>query len=525
MLNKTPALMISFILLGINCLFNLASADIKTSASLIPVNIQVPINKSLVMVLDKPFSHINLGNDSIADFNLFPPNQLLIRGRSVGTTQAILTEENGAPTMVLDIETTHNLELLKQKLYETLPEETIAVRSSQSCIILSGEVSSLEKMDYAIRIAQGFASSAMQYNKSSGNSGVFVAADNGNMPNVNTSQSSGSSNQKNIGCDNGTTTNNSPSNNLIVNMMHIGGEQQVLLEVKIAEVSRTLARQFSLQQGASKPTDLPNGTFDWNVLSKAATAASGAALGGATFGASYVLGNTLMDWTLNLTKNIDLVTVLAEPNLTTLSGKKASFLSGGEFPYSVCSSGSTIQNPCNVQFKQYGVGIEFTPVVINGNRINLKTHVVVSQLTKDAAKITGVDSVTPSLNTREADSTLELSDGQTLSIAGLISEQNSNNQQLSPGLADIPYLGALFRNRQTSNEQKELLIMITPHLAKPISQSQVKLPVDTYVTSDDIEFYLLGKMTGKNTRNKSAMLNPALGGATGKFGHQINSEE
>lgn len=515
---KRHSTLLILCVIGIFSFFDRASAELRTSASVTPVNVQVPLNKSLVVVLDKPFNHINLGNDSIADFNLFPPNQLLIRGRSLGTTQAILTDDNGRPTMVLDVETTHNLELLKQKLFETLPEEVIQVRSSQSCIILSGEVSSLEKMDYAIRIAQGFASSALQSsNRVAGASAIYNPQT--TMPTeANTGSGSGVSNTKNLGCDNVSASGSNGSTNLIVNMMHIGGEQQVMLEVKIAEVSRTLARKFTIQKGANK-TQLQSGSFDWSVLSEATTAA----LGGATFGAAYVMGDTLMDWTLNLQRDIDLVTVLAEPNLTTLSGKKASFLSGGQFPYSVCENGATIQNPCNVQFKQYGVGIEFTPVVINGNRINLKTHVVVSQLSTDAAKVTGVQSITPSLTTREADSTLELGDGQTLSIAGLISEQNTNNQQQTPGFADIPVLGALFRNRQSSNEKKELLIMITPHLAKPMTQNQITLPVDAYVSPDEIDFYLLGRMTGKNTANKAKIYNPGLGGSTKRFGHQINS--
>ncbi|MCX7084433.1 MAG: pilus assembly protein N-terminal domain-containing protein [Methylococcales bacterium] len=514
---KRHSTLLILCVIGIFSCFNRASAELRTSASVTPVNVQVPLNKSLVVVLDKPFNHINLGNDSIADFNLFPPNQLLIRGRSLGTTQAILTDDNGSPTMVLDVETTHNLELLKQKLFETLPEEVIEVRSSQSCIILSGEVSSLEKMDYAIRIAQGFASSALQSsNRVAGASAIYNPQT--TMPTeANASAGAGSSSTKNLGCDNVSATASNGSTNLIVNMMHIGGEQQVMLEVKIAEVSRTFARKFSIQhKGINKGA---NGSFDWSIISTATTAA----LGGATFGAAYVMGDTLMDWSLNLQRDIDLVTILAEPNLTTLSGKKASFLSGGQFPYSVCENGATIQNPCNVQFKQYGVGIEFTPVVINGNRINLKTHVVVSQLSTDAAKVTGVKSITPSLTTREADSTLELGDGQTLSIAGLISEQNTNNQQQTPGLADIPLVGGLFRNRDSSNEKKELLIMITPHLAKPMSQDQIKLPVDAFVAPDEIDFYLLGRMTGKNTTNKSKNYNAGLGGTTKRFGHQINS--
>ncbi|MGR9000047.1 MAG: hypothetical protein ACU88J_13510, partial [Gammaproteobacteria bacterium] len=255
--------------------------------------------------------------------------------------------------MVVDVEVTHNLDGLKEKLYELMPNEHIEVRGAEKCIVLSGEVSNLVNMDYAEKLAEGYAAASMGGGGGGGRGGCAGAG----------SSSGGGGNS---------------SSRYIVNMMHVGGEQQVMLEVKIAEVSRSLARALSLDSRASK-TDRDNGSFFFTVLAGAAGAFSGA----------YVAGNTLFDWSLNFSRNTDLATVLAEPNLTALSGKKASFLSGGQFPYTACvaGQGTTGIVPCTVNFKNFGVGLEFTPVVLNSNRINLTTHVSVSALSNVANEI------------------------------------------------------------------------------------------------------------------------------------------
>jgi pilus assembly protein CpaC len=324
-------------------------------------------------------------------------------------------------------------------------------------------------------------------------------------------------------------------------MMHVGGEQQVMLEVKIAEVNRVLARSLRLDDAHAEKTNQSDGSFLWTV------AAAGAGL----FTGSYVAGDTLFAWSLGFSRNTDLATVLAEPNLTTLSGKKASFLSGGEFPYTACNGSGGANNggfsiPCTVSFKPFGVGLEFTPVVLDSNRINLTTHVTVSSLSNQANDLIAAGAAqtcsssglfdgdtictvnlqpTPSLDTREAVSTLEISDGQTLSIAGLLSENNTTTQQQTPGLADIPVLGSLFRNRDAQNEKKELLILVTPHLATPIPPEEIRLPTDNYVPPSDIDFYLLGRMEARKkpaSQTAQAMaFDPATGGTSGQFGHQI----
>lgn len=487
-----------------------AGAEITTSADSKHLIYRVPINKSLLINLDRNVSKLTKGNESIADLTLVSPRQLLLRGHSIGGTNATIWDSNNKLAMVIDVEVTHNLDALKQKLYELMPNEPIQVRGAEKCIILSGEVSSLVNLDYAMKLAQGYASTGMGGGGSGSGGGC--------------GGSGGSSSGGGGGGGGGGNT-----SQYIVNMMHVGGEQQVMLEVKIAEVSRNLARELTLRSRASKSTTSEDGSFIWTALSA----------GAGFFTGSYVTGNTLFNWSLNFTRNTDLATVLAEPNLTTISGKSASFLSGGQFPYTACtpgSSGTGTTNSgtiCTVAFKPFGVGLEFTPVVLDSNRINLTTHVSVSALSNRANEILSstdtentIFQPTPTLDSREAITTLELTDGQTMSIAGLISENQSNTQQQTPGLADIPVLGSLFRNRSSRTEKKELVILITPHLAKPVPLDQISLPTDNYVQPNDIDFYLLGRQEDRKAQSKIAqapVFDPTIGGTTGQFGHQVNN--
>lgn len=504
LLKTVPALLLGYTLQ--------AGAEITTSADSSHLSYHVPVNKSLLINLDRNVSKLSKGNDSIADITLFPPRQLLLRGKSIGTTNATVWDANNRVSMIVDVEVTHNLDGLKQKLYDLMPNERIEVRGAEKCIVLSGEVSNLVNMDYAMKLAQGYAAASISGGGGGGGAGGG-------------------------GCSSGGGGGGGSTSRYIVNMMHVGGEQQVMLEVKIAEVSRTLARALKVNTSAGSP-GFQDPPFVWTVLAGAAGAFTG----------SYITGNTLFNWSLDFSRNTDLATVLAEPNLTTLSGKKASFLSGGEFPYTACTPGSggtgatnNTGTICTVAFRPFGVGLEFTPVVLDSNRINLTTHVSVSALSNKANEVVsaGLQATssllgneptlnlqpTPSLDKREAVSTLELADGQTMSIAGLISENNSNKQEQTPGLSDIPILGSFFRNRESLNEKKELVILITPHLAKPIPPDQIQLPTDNYVAPDDIDFYLLGRMEARKTPVKTAqapVFDPMSGGTTGQFGHQIN---
>lgn len=251
-----------------------AGAEITTSANSRQLVYRVPVNKSLLINLDRNVSKLTKGNDAIADITLFPPRQVLLRGREIGGTNATVWDANNHVAMVLDVEVTHNLDGLKQKLHELLPRERIQVRGAERCIVLSGEVSNVVNMDFAVKIAQGYASAGMGGGGGAGGqSGCAATASGGGGGG---GGSSGGSSQ------------------YIVNMMHVGGEQQVMLEVKIAEVSRTLARTLHLDSSAGS-TGQNDGSFLWSVAAGAAGVFSG----------NYVAGSTIFNWSLNFSRNTD----------------------------------------------------------------------------------------------------------------------------------------------------------------------------------------------------------------------------
>ncbi len=520
-------------------------AEITSSADSKQAFYQVPINKSLLINFDKNYTKITKGNDSIADITLLSPGKILLRGIQIGGTNATIWDNDNKVALVLDVQVTHNLNGLKQKLFELMPNEAIKVNAAEKCIVLSGEVSSLVNLDFAVKIAQGYAAAGMTSGGGSGGGSIGGGSSGGGGSGG--GGGGGGAGGSSGGCMNSTGASSSGTSNYIINMMHVGGEQQVMLEVKVAEVSTVIARGLSLSQGASSnynantnsyanptlpgfsgTTTAQNVPFLYNV----------AAAGAGMFTGNFVSGSNLLNLSLNISKNSNLATILAEPNLSTLSGKKAEFLSGGEFPYvSNCASGGG--SACTTSFKSYGVALEFTPIVLDGNRINLSTHISVSFLTNTANQVLQIGAPTsltgsssapqsssPSLDLREAQTTIELSDGQTMSIAGLINQKEINSQQTTPGLADIPWLGALFKNRSSETDKRELVILITPHLVKPLPSNQIKLPTDNYVQPNDIDFYLLGKIDAKKPQTQSVQVNtydPTLGGTTGQFGHQINA--
>jgi pilus assembly protein CpaC len=220
--------------------------------------------------------------------------------------------------------------------------------------------------------------------------------------------------------------------------------------------------------------------------------------------------------------------VLAEPNLTALSGTKAEFLAGGEFPIPVPD-----EDGITIQYKEYGVGLKFIPTILNDKKINLNLAVDVSEIaTADALTLnpggTNGSYIIPPITRRSASSTLELADGQTIGIAGLLSENVRDVSNKMPGFGDIPVLGQLFNSQEYVSGETELVILVTPRLAKPIDRAKVSLPTDSFVEPNDLEYYLLGKgaylsePSGKPQSSKEIeSIDVNRGGSEGEFGHSL----
>jgi pilus assembly protein CpaC len=465
--------------------------------------VEVALNKSTVLQLNTPVKKISIGNPDIADILVLRGSQVYVLGKGLGSTNVLLWDKNDGVISNLDVEVTHDLAGLKAQLYELMPGEEVNVYSSQKSIVLSGLVSSVTKMDAVLRIAESFTGSKLATKEKKGGA----------------------------------------STGGVINLMQVGGAQQVMLEVKVSEVSRSILEQFGIKFDAINASS--NGIG--GIIGRGATLGgipppifnTAPAVGPAVtsvlqdttsisrgiFGA-FLDGDMLYNFILNAAKTDGIVKVLAEPTLTTLSGQPASFLSGGEFPVPVPGQNGQV----TIEYKDYGIGLEVLPVVLDARQINLNIGVSVSELTSDASVAINVANTSsnifvPALTKRSASSTVELADGQTIAIAGLLSEQTKERVNKIPGLGDIPIIGALFRSKEFLKGQSELVILVTPHLAAPLNEKDVRLPTDKVVDPSAWGFYLMGGLTGIADPEDRPPTVVAEGGTGGRYGHQVTASD
>ncbi len=468
------------------------------------INLSVPLYKSTTVSLAKAAKRVSVGNPGVADVVILRSNELQVVGKALGATNLVAWDQNGRVQATYNIEVVHDLTTLKDKLHALLPGVSVNVQSAQENIILSGEVKNLTQMQAAMTLADSFIPECISADAKSGGD-----------------------------CNRGK----------VVNLMQVGGAQQIMLEIKVAEISRTVLKSMD---------------SDVNIFNLGKRGGVGAVQGGANFpnapglvlpgtgGSpvgpnvdlfdpvtptidnsgiffSYLKGDLFLQAVLEISRRKGLAKILSEPTLTTLNGQEAEFLSGGEFPIPVPQGNS---NSITIEFKEFGVGVKFLPVMLDSGRINLKLNVSVSEVSQDnnvALTPGGTTSafLIPSLSKRSAKSTVELADGQTIGIAGLISDNTREFVDKLPGLGDIPGLGLLFRSQEFRSGQTELVIFVTPHIARPIDPSRISLPTDSFVPPSDREFYLMGRMEG---RDGKAARKPesSKGGAEGaRFGHDL----
>ncbi|WP_052659254.1 type II and III secretion system protein family protein [Pseudomonas sp. LFM046] len=456
--------------------------------------IQVPIYKARVLTTRAPVKRISVGNPEVADLLMTSPTQLYLLGRSLGSTNVLLWDNSNRLIDSLDLDVVHDLGGLKEKLHQLMPNERIEVFSSQGSLVLRGQVSSASVVDTAVKVAKSYAAQTASVVQGEGDEAKST-----------------------------------PTQSLeVINLLTVGGSQQVMLEVKVAEMQRNLLKSLDVRFNAVGLTGnwslggFNNGQrlgFDQDgVVNPTSLFGSGKGFFG-----QFLSDDFLFNVVLEAAKDNGSAKVLAEPTLTTLSGQQAEFISGGEFPVPI-----TEDDGITVEFKEFGVGVKFIPVVLDDGRINLNLNVSVSELSNANALAldTGLDSVLgggvaqviPSLTKRSAQSTVELGNGQTIAIAGLISENTRDFVSRFPGLGDIPVLGHLFRSQQFQNGETELVILVTPHLAKPIDAKTVRLPTEKFVEPSDMDFYLLGKTKG---REPGRTVPVSLGVSEGRFGHDL----
>jgi pilus assembly protein CpaC len=457
------------------------------------IELMVPLFKSRVVSVDQPANRVSVGNPDVADIVVISPTELYVLGKDLGTTNVLLWGRDNKLIGSIAVEVQHDLEGLKRKLYELLPDEPIEVRSTQRSIVLSGNVSDATRMAAAMNIAHSYLAQIQTAKKAD----QFEQESNSRRE------------DKSVG--------------EVINLMQVGGAQQVMLEVKVAEIARSELKRLNARFNAFRR----GGNWSWGGVNGGASfpdavfapdnvripvfdgkapygpvidefAPNDMAIQNQGLFASFLNDNFLFNLALDAAKEKGLAKILAEPNITTLTGQEAQFLSGGEFPIPVPNG----NNGVTIEFKEFGVGVRFIPVVLASGHINLKLNISVSELVQSnnvALKLSETTStfLIPSLTKRSASGTVELGDGQTIGLAGLINENLRQVVTKFPGLGSVPILGALFRSQDYLKGETELVILVTPHLARPLAPGQIKLPTDSYVEPSDTDWYLRGAIEGK----------------------------
>lgn len=464
-----------------------------TSESRVEEPQRLKVGQSQLLNLPAPIVRRAVGDPGIFDAKLLSPKVMYLLGIKTGATNMILQDRNGHCYLFDKVIVEVDPVVLRKQITEVFPNEKVDIAMAMDSIVLRGTVSDAVKLDQIVSIAQAYAKSqnrSLIGDVSGGGAppgGMNVTVGGGNVRDSVAAAGSG-----------------------VINLLAVSAPQQVMLEVKVAEVSKTLLDKLGSQVSMSRT----NGSWTYLMLSDFLTQ-SGGFLRALKSASKFV--------SMDGEKDDGVVRVLAEPNLMAISGQQASFLSGGKIFIPVAQSNPTLGGLATITLeeKEFGVGVKFTPTVLDGNRVNLKVASEVSELSQTGSPFTtvgGVTAVLPSMTTRKADTTVQLRDGQSFAIAGLIKNNLTETIKRYPVLGEVPVFGALFRSSEFQKEQTELLFVITPRLVKPLPPDYA-LPTDNFNEPGRAEFQLGGKLESgeapAKADGKATAAAPAIKGAGG----------
>ncbi len=426
--------------------------------------VAVPVNKSQVIRSDRPYAKALIGNPDIADILPLTNQSLYVLGKKMGTTSLTLYDRSNILLAVVDVVVGPDVTSLKRQLSELMPTDDVGARISNDSIVLEGIVANAPAADRAVQIAETYAPGK------------------------------------------------------VVNLLSIGSAQQVMLEVRFSEVKRSALKQLGVSWflgsdgGALKGAigggaSLSPGVPITSTIGGVTTTVPGKsvlALGSITnsFGivsrAFRALG-TNFDVTLDALERKGAITTLAEPTLVALSGETASFLAGGEFPVPVVQnsgggggSGGGNNGAFTVEWKPFGVSLAFTPTVLADGVINLVVAPEVSSIDPTASIV--INNLTiPGLQTRRAKTTIELRDGESFALAGLLRRDFQDTIRQLPFLGSLPIIGTLFRSTNFQKEETELVIIVTPHLVRPVRSANLRAPTDRVGPPNEADLFLNGR--------------------------------
>lgn len=422
-----------------------AQVSVSEAESIHAGELQVPVNKSQVLTTDRPYSRAMIGNPEIADVLPLSDSSIYVLGKKAGTTSLTLYDRSNRLIAVVDVAVGPDVTGLKRQLSELVAGDGVGARLANDNIVLEGIVSSGPAADRAVQLAESYAPGK------------------------------------------------------VINMMSIGSSQQVMLEVRFSEIKRSALKQFGLG------TFINERGFDGAIGGGAGVSGTGPPTLGAIVDSFGVLTGSFRALGLNLQMTLDAlerkgaITTLAEPTLVALSGETASFLAGGEFPIPTVQSSSGggdvtsgSSQGISVEFKPFGVSLAFTPTVLADGVISMVVAPEVSSIDPTASIVINNLRI-PGLQTRRAKTTVELRDGETFAMAGLLRKDFQDTVRQFPILGSIPIIGTLFRSTNFQKEETELVILVTPRLVRPVRAGMMKVPTDRVQPPYEADLFLLGR--------------------------------
>lgn len=435
--------------------------------------LSVPMNRAVVVESDQPFSELSIANPGIADITTLSDKTIYVLGKLPGRTTMTILGPDGKLISNVEVQVTPDIAEFKERLKQILPGESIEVRTANDGIVLSGTVSSTAKLDRALDLAKRYAGDRVS------------------------------------------------------NLMTVGGTQQVMLKVRFAEMQRSVSKNLAASLGVrgtvgggKAQTGVITGTGNFSSSSAISGAFDNGTMplsGGGTgaLGLGFTAGNLEFAVLLEALESKGMVRTLAEPNLTALSGQQAKFLAGGEYPIPVIDATT---GGISIEYKPFGVEMAFTPRVVDGDLINLEIAASVSAIDTSVTMSNGSFSVN-AFKKRETSTTVEMRDGESFAIAGLLQDDfNDLNDQI-PWLGDVPVLGALFRSTSFERKQSELVIIVTPHLVQPTRGEALALPTDRVRLPSEKDLFLFGKTTGSGAPTSGPAAEVAKQDFSGSYGY------
>ncbi|MEP1765337.1 MAG: type II and III secretion system protein family protein [Sulfitobacter sp.] len=431
--------------------------------------LQVPLNRAIVVESDTPFAELSIANPGIADLSSLSDRTIYVLGKSPGTTTLTLFDAAGRLITNVEVMVTPDLSEFKERLRQILPGEKIEVRSANDGIVLSGVVSSAQKLQRALDLAQRYAPERVS------------------------------------------------------NLMSVGGIQQVMMKVRFAEMQRSVSKSLSSSialGGGSSNLGVSAGTG--SLVSSSASSLTGSLpssnenTGAVLFG--FNAGSTQVGILLEALEQKGVVRFLAEPNLVALSGQEAKFLAGGEYPVPVAQDNDST----SIEFKPFGVELSFIPRVVDKDLVNLELKAAVSAIdTANGITLDGFEIA--AFSRRETSTTVEMRDGESFAIAGLLQDDFTDNSSQLPWIGDVPVLGALFRSADYQRSQTELVIIVSAHLVTPTRGEALALPTDRIKPPTEQDLFLHGRTAaGTRTPKKGAAGEVAKQDFTGSYGYVLD---